>query len=127
MIDEKRGQLVSYLLSGTKNGNLRWTQTTDDKMFLVAFPDSTVTVAALNSLRSPGGATVEVQVANETGRIVDTFINGGVQTHAEESGVYVIVPSLGRQMEELYREARASALEPDKVVDTLLDRLKQLA
>jgi hypothetical protein len=124
---DKRYELLASLLRATKNGKVRWQATVNEDQFLAAFPDSSLTVAAVPPGSHYPGVRYRVEISDSHGRVMDAFADSEGVAGASQSGPYVDTRSFGAVMEDLFLEARRSALQPEKVVESLLERLKALA
>ena len=109
MSSDKLTTLATSLLARTKSGYVPWSETAHEAHFILSFTDSSVSIAR-RPWEHPSDWIYVLSVHNNLGTEIDS-LRGNPGEAAHET------------LENLYEEARRSALKPDKVVDNILLRL----
>ena len=109
MANERFMQLINELYQATLSGRVRWEETTKEGVFRIGLGDGLVRIHS--GLDDQGDFRVSVYLLNNQGRVVD-------ELSTSESGQHY------GMLVDLYNQARSSALNLDKVVDSMLTDLK---
>jgi hypothetical protein len=109
MANERFIELINELYQATLDGRVRWEETTKEGVFRVGLGDGLVRIHS--GLDDQNDFYVSVYLLNNQGRVVDELSNSEGGRH---SGMLL----------DLYNRARSSALNIDKVVDSMLSDLK---
>jgi hypothetical protein len=109
MASERFAQLLTELSNSTVAGRVRWQETADESSFRVGLGDGIVRIDAGGG---SDGRYYGAVLVDRYGRVVDTF------RVSEDDG-----PDF-EMVQRMYDKARVTALDVDKIVDSMLSDLK---
>ena len=109
MANERFMQLIKELYQATLDGRTRWEETAREDVFRVGLGEGLVRIQS--GMDDENTLRVDVYLLNNQGRVVDEI------RAWENSKDYSLLL-------DLYQKARSSALNIDKVVDSMLSDLK---
>ena len=109
MGDEKLARIITSLLRKTKNGEIRWEETSSNSKFMVSFSRGNITI----DLRTDefGDEIVVIEIQNEYGKTAEEITASGVREWMQNSESVFL---------ELYQLARRHALRIEEILDQLL-------
>ena len=109
MSDQKFVEVSRRVLAQSRKGQVTWSETSDVQRFVASFPSSSVSITRRPWEHERDWIYV-FSVHNHLGTEV-----GAIRANPGDD--------LHNTLEELFENARRSALEPDEVLDDLLTRL----
>jgi hypothetical protein len=110
MIDRKLVKLIERVRDKTAHGELRWEKTPHEDCFKVAFPDSAILISW-----SESASVFEFAVCNAEGAVAEEIGN-------EDRG-HPQFALFQDWLQEIFQQARRTALGADKVIDDILAAL----
>jgi hypothetical protein len=109
MVKERFDQLIRELELATDQGKIRWQPTAKEGVFRVGLGEGMVRIHSESDQLAP---YIAIYLIDRQGRIIDEYL------------VYKGEDMTFKMMENLYINARGSALNADKIIDSMLDDLK---
>lgn len=112
MAANKIARLVTSLVNRTERGELSWEPTSEDGVFMAAFPDYSLTIDAL--ARDFGNDPIyRISIYNKTGALIDTM------STEDDLGI----PNQYPVLKNLYDTARRTAMGIEQALDSIIDAL----
>jgi hypothetical protein len=111
---DKQKKLVDLLLKKTSAGELDWRETPDDQKFQVSLKSGSVRI---EELEKPSTIDFEIQVLNEDGVVVESFLDTDLDGGSQE-------PKWFKKMKDLHELARRTVTGSEKILNSLLDELE---
>ncbi len=119
--ESRLGSLAHKLLTFTRNGQLRWEETADEKTFRLVVDSGMIQIQE----RPQEGVFTPSQLAQHPVEYVLTVLNENNITAGTFTGAHT--EGGQRLLHELYDAARESALRPDQLLDRIDSEITRLA